>query len=365
MADIITMFLYHSMLFIILLLWNRTVCIAHNHSRLSPLSKNLLDDRALLKPLAADATTGVDQEDDARGHSAFLGNLGRVATILAAKGYLLQQPRPETAFKVLRIGKNQDKLPADERLKIWIEYARNYKKSNDEEGWYKPEKVFILLVKTHPVNDVLDWFKAVGLREDADKLRDVLSKDDFPPLRKSMNQRWLDSRTRPEKVFTLLGVGNKPILLDPNVSHWILYCGQFRQKYGDDAVSVKEIVRCMQGTENVHKSLVYGAYLQLIGHRYPTLRLLTNNMRDALYERLVEVENMSPLLAYRFLRWQVGTDVLKLPRSDRRFRAMKDYTLKYASRIDRHEEAIAEYVFEHLTPAKIFNYLKVISTART
>uniref|UniRef100_A0AAV1U084 RxLR effector candidate protein n=1 Tax=Peronospora matthiolae TaxID=2874970 RepID=A0AAV1U084_9STRA len=359
------MFLYHSMLFLILFLWNRAVCIAHNHSRLSALSENLLDNQTLLKPLAADATTGVEQRDGARGHPAFLGNLGRGAAILAVKGYLLQQPRPETAFKVLRIGKGQDKLPADKRSKIWIEYARDYKKSDDEEGWYKPEKVFTLLIKTHPVDDVLDWFQAVGMRKDADELRDILSKDDFPALRKSMNQQWLDLGTSPEVVFKLLGVGNKPILLDPNASHWILYCGQFRQKYGDDAFSVKEIVRCLLGTENVHKSLFYGAYLQLVGHRYPTLRLLTSKMRDALYEQLVKVENMSPLLAYRFLRWQIGTDVLKLPRSDRHFRAVRDYTLKYASRIDSLEEAMAEYVFDHLTPSQMYKYLESISTNRT
>uniref|UniRef100_M4BLG5 RxLR effector candidate protein n=2 Tax=Hyaloperonospora arabidopsidis (strain Emoy2) TaxID=559515 RepID=M4BLG5_HYAAE len=359
------------MLFTVVILWNRTesaldndnktVAVAHNHSSSSRLNENPLDGQTLLEPhesAAVKATNRADPKDEGRSIFSSIGAIRRDPTMSAAKSYLLQRPRPDTAFETLGIGKGDGNLEADEKLKIWLKYVRKYKQSADREGWYKPEKVFSLLVKTYQIDKVLYWFKARGMHADANKLHDMLS-EDSSALRLSMDQQWLDSETSPDVVFELLGVGHKSLLRDPNAFHWIQYCDRFRQRYGDHTFSVEKILQSLQDTNSLGNPISISAFLLMVEDRNWKLTWLTLEMQEALHKALIAAKTMSPILAYSAMPRPYGKYVLDLPTSDPWYRALKGFTLAYARSIGRYEDAL--FYFDHEKPNNTVRFLRLIS----
>uniref|UniRef100_A0AAV1TYI9 Uncharacterized protein n=1 Tax=Peronospora matthiolae TaxID=2874970 RepID=A0AAV1TYI9_9STRA len=364
------MFFRQSMLFTIIVLWNRTEsaldndskthAVAHNHSSSSRLNENPLDGQTHLEPqesAAVKAANLADLKDEERGIFSSISALWRDPTILAVKNYLLQRPRPDTAFEILGIGKGDGNLEADKKLKIWLKYARKYRQSADREGWYKPEKVFSLLVKTYQIDTVLYWFKARGMHADANKLHDMLS-EDSSALRLSMDQQWLDSETSPDVVFELLGVGQKSLLRDPNAFHWIQYCDRFRQRYGDHTFSVEKILQSLRYTNSLGHPILTSAFLHMVEDWNRKLKWLTLEMQEALHKEMIEKE-MSPILAYFAIPRVDGKYVMDLPTSDPWYRALKGFTLAYARSIGRYEDALR--YFDHEKPNNTVQFLRLIS----
>nr|BAP69086.1 RxLR effector candidate protein [Hyaloperonospora arabidopsidis Emoy2] len=367
------MFLRQSVLFTVTFLWNQTEsaldnrnkthAVALNHSSLPRPNENPFDGQTLLElqeSATVNATNRVDQEDEARlAISPLIGHLRNNAAIFAANIAVTRKLPPALAFRALRVGKGQADLTTDEVLCILIKYASEYETPIGQERWYNPEKVFSLLVKTRPVDKVLDLFKAAGLQSDATKLRGLLYQDDFSELRKSMNTEWLTSRTKPDVVFGLLGLSKNYTPQPLNLYHWVLYCHQFKQKYGGKASTAKKIAEPLLATKTIPSLLLFREDFPFAHDPHHELMDLVNMIQRALYEGLIETEErISPLLACIHLRWYAQKDVLKLP-TEGPFRALKAFTLAYTRRLGIEETAIQVFLRE--SPEEIFEFLKWIS----
>ena len=359
------MFLRWSALFTVLFVWshsesaldsgNQTEVDAPTQRGLSHRNERpLVDGQTLEKP--QDATKRVDEEKEARGLlTSFKPFWREDPSITAAREYLQSKPHPEEAFETLRIAKAQEHLAANAVLKLWIKYAQKYRRSRKESRWYKPEKAFKLLAEDHPVVDVVDWFYRLGMKEDADSIRALLSGFDFPAVRRSMNAKWLASKTTPEVVFKLLSVGKFSVLDDPDAFHWILYCDQFRKLYGDGAFPVEDIVQVVVGTKSLSHPLLYGVFIQKVKQYNVELTDLAEQMHNALYEPLLTMEKLSPIVFYHYLVLLHHRKVLGLSKADPWFCTLRAYTISYASITG--DDRKAQTVFDNKEPAEILAYL--------
>uniref|UniRef100_A0AAV1U0P3 RXLR phytopathogen effector protein WY-domain domain-containing protein n=1 Tax=Peronospora matthiolae TaxID=2874970 RepID=A0AAV1U0P3_9STRA len=323
------MFLRQNVLFAVVLLWNltesafdndnKTHVDAHDNSSSSRLTENPLDGHSfseLQESAPVNETNRVDQLNETRGPTAHVS--------------VLRQMHPKAMFNALHLDKYITG-PLDFKtatgLRSWMGYAGTYDKHGQKGRWYTTRKVFFMLVKTRPVNEVLRLFWYGNKQEEARMLQTMLAEPGFSALRKSMNQQWLKSGTRPETVFWLLGVGKKFIAKDPDAFHWIWYCDRFRQKYGDAAFPAVEIVKSLREKDTLGNPLLYGAYFQRIKHDAKELRFLTDEMEEVLYDWMIKVEEITPLSAYSSLQASMEADLLGLEKTDRRLCALKAFTL--------------------------------------